>query len=68
MIGGVMLCGVGSTCYCNSLALTCCFSVLTTYVCIQLSRLTHSNAIVSVCIDLNAVMFAQCEHCIPFAT
>ena len=43
------------------------FSVLT-YVCIQLSRLTHSNAIVSVRIDLNAVMFAHCEHCIPFAT
>ena len=32
MVGGVMLSGVGSTCYCNSLALTCCFSVLTTYV------------------------------------
>ena len=38
------------------------------YICIQLSHLTHSNAIVSVCIDLNAVMFAHCEHCIPFAT
>ena len=44
------------------------FSVLTTYVCIQLSHLTHSNAIVSVCIDLHAVMFAHCEHCIPYAT
>ena len=38
------------------------------YVCIQLSHLTHSKAIVSVCIDLHAVMFDHCEHCIPFAT
>ena len=38
------------------------------YICIQLSHLTDSNAIVSVCIDLNAVMFAHCEHCIPYAT
>ena len=38
------------------------------YVCIQLSHLTHSNAIVSVNIDVNAVMFARCEHFIPYAT
>ena len=38
------------------------------YVCIQLSHLTHSNDIVSVCVDLNAVMFAHYEHCIPYAT
>ena len=34
----------------------------------QFSHLTHSNAIISVYIDLHAVMFAHCEHCIPFAT
>ena len=30
-----------------------------------MSHLTHSNAIVSVCIDLHAVVFARSEHCIP---
>ena len=34
----------------------------------QVSHLTHNNAIVSVCIDLNAVMFDHCEHFLPYAT
>ena len=53
MVGGVMLCGVGSLFLVDyslvQLFVSSNFSVLTTYVCIQLSHLTHSNAIVSVC-------------------
>ena len=68
---GAMLCFVGSMFSVNSslvqLFVNSCLSVLTTYVCIQLSHLTHSNTIVSECVDLNAVMCAHCEHFIPFA-
>ena len=65
-----MLCGVGSMLLVDSLLVQLfewlfeCFA----YICIQLSHLAHSNVIVGVCIDLHAVMFAHCEHCIPFAT
>ena len=32
MVGVALLCFAESTCYCNSFALSCCFSVLTMYV------------------------------------
>ena len=35
---------------------------------VQLSHLTHSNAIVSECVDLNAVMCAHCEHTLCYTT
>ena len=68
---GAMLCFVGSMFSVNSslvqLFVNSCLSVLTTYVYSCHMHLTHSNAIVSVCVDVHAVMCAHCEHFIPFA-
>ena len=67
---GAMLCIVGSMFSVNSslvqLFVSSRLSVLTTYV-YSCHTLTHSNAIVSECVDLHAVMCALCEHFIPFA-
>ena len=72
MVDGAMLCFVGSMFLVDSslvqLFVSSRLSVLTTYV--YSCHTSLSNAIVSVyvCIDLNAVMLAHCEHCIPYAT
>ena len=66
MAGCVMLCGVGSMLLVDYSLVQ--LFVSSNFSCIQLSHLTHSNAIVSVCIDLLAVMFVHCEHCIPYST
>ena len=72
MVGGAMLFFVGSMFLVDyslvQLFVSSNFSVLTTFVYSCHTSLTVMPLIVSVCIDLHGVMFAHCEHCIPFAT
>ena len=67
-----MLCGVGSMFLVDSslvqLFVSGCLSVLTMYVYSCHTSHTVKPLSVFVCIDLHAVMFDHCEHCIPFAT
>ena len=68
MFGRVMLCGVGSMFLVDSslvqLFVSSRLSVLTTYVYSCHTSLTVMPLSVYVCMDLHAVMFAHCEHCI----
>ena len=72
MVGRVMLCGVGSMFLVDSslvqLFVSSNLRVLTTYVYSCHTSLTVMPLSVYVCIDLHAVMFAHCEHCIPQPT
>ena len=68
MVGCVMLCDVGSMFLVDSslvqLFVSSIFSVLTTYVYSCHTSLT----VIPLSVYVNAVMFAHCEHCIPYAT
>ena len=72
MVGGAMLCFVRSMFLVDSslvqLFVSSNFCVLTTFVYSCHTSLTVMPLSVFVCVHLNAVMFAHCEHCIPFAT